>query len=163
MSFPLNGGLYTHIGMQDQATALDRLSWQHSGSNSALSERQRPSAGVANGKPDNEETSACDKGSVVDCHHLVEDERVEAAGIEHESRSPQQLTQHKVAATPHSVSAFCQHPSSSRCLDLAAIDAGLRRVIEACPHLNDAVRSLVEAVCLRPVSGDICKNQVSDE
>lgn len=73
---------YTHIGMRDQATALEQLPCQHIVSNPALSGRQQASAAVANGKPENEETPDGVGGSVVQCHPLAEGDSMEAAGIE---------------------------------------------------------------------------------
>jgi hypothetical protein len=73
---------YTHIGIGDQAKALRQLPCQHIVSNSAVFGCQQTAAADRNAKPENEETPVTARGSVVACHPLAKDDRMEAAGIE---------------------------------------------------------------------------------
>jgi integrase len=73
---------YTHIGLGDQAKALQQLPSQHIVSNSAGIGCQPAAAADGNAMPENEETPVTDRGSVVGCRPLAEDDRMEAAGIE---------------------------------------------------------------------------------
>ena len=77
---------YTHIGMQDQANALQHLPCQHIVSISTDSDCQKPSLAGATVESDNETTTGETDGCDVSCHPLAVGDKMEAAGIEPASR-----------------------------------------------------------------------------
>ena len=62
---------YTHIGLEDQARALSRLSWEYSGSESGVVSGHLVSSDDTNGDPgENDTTPVIDRGCHQD-HHLA--------------------------------------------------------------------------------------------
>jgi hypothetical protein len=80
---------YTHLGIQDQANALQHLPCQHIVSISAVTACQQPPLVVATDPSENETTLGDSEGCDASCHSLALGDRMEAAGIEPAGRITQ--------------------------------------------------------------------------
>jgi hypothetical protein len=154
---------YTHIGLEDQARAVQNLptdpEWLHIGCTSGVSEGHSQSTedtGCHSEAAGSGDTSPCEM-SPYDTHRQKKAPPV-TDGAEWRRRESNEdaedcnrHTSPQVTTSPSPLSAYCQQFEGTDSRNVTVADATLSRVTKAWHELPVEVQQAVDAMCLQPV------------